>query len=165
MHKLTIEQWINDTIVGSESDWMIAVFKVAGIFTDGNGIKRQVVSQHSQFYRAVDWTIQSSKRKLKFNKMKFIPFAGGDSSAGISAHIHAFIEISPQSSFAASRSVLNDYWDDMPRRAFKTAVTPLLWTDKLDKSQAKNHIYYCSRYEGFIMGADKVLVNLKSCHL
>jgi hypothetical protein len=164
MGKLTIEQWISNTIEKSKSDWMIAVFKLEGSFTDANGIKRQVLSQQRQFYRALDWTIQSSRRKLKC-EISFIPFIGGDPSLGIATHIHAFVEIPPKVEFLAARSVLNDYWQDMPERTFKTAVVPFMWSEMLDKSQALNHIYYCSRYEGFIKGADKVLFELKSCLL
>jgi hypothetical protein len=165
MKNLTVEQWINDTIEESESDWIIAVFKAKGTFTDAGGVKRQVVSLKKQFHRSIAWAITASRRKLKCNEMRFVPFIGGSRSLGIAAHIHAFIEIPPSTDYQATRGILNNYWDVMPRRSFKTDVEPILWSEQLDKSRAKCHIYYCSRYENFIKGTDKVLFEMKSCLL
>ena len=165
MNNLTVEQWINDTIEESESDWIIAVFRAKGTFTDAGGVKRQVVNLKKEFHRGIDWTITASRRKLKFNEMRFVPFIGGSRSLGIAAHIHAFIEMQPSSDYHAARGVLNNYWDDMSRRSLKAAVEPILWSEQLDKSRAKCHVYYCSRYENFIKGTDKVLFEMKSCLL
>lgn len=165
----TIRQWVNENIESDDSQWLIVVLKVTGRFLDTNGVSRQIVNELSypKLLRAVDWTISTVRRKLHTDDMRFIPFIGGDSKKGVSTHVHAFIEIPSGKSVYRLIELLTKFWDQFCKRLFKTELKSKVWYEPLQKHMAKNHTYYCTRYEGktFMSGDEKVLVECDSCCL
>ena len=164
-----LEFWINSVVTDSKNRWFISVFKVNGSIKDNSGCNRRVVNQLSlgRFYKAIDWTISSTRRNRNFKTMKFIPFIGGDKESGITPHIHGFIEIPDYEMKWELHDRLKRNWSSMCRHSFKTEVDSELWLNELDISRTRNHSKYCLRYEGntFLNGTEKVLFELDSCLL
>jgi hypothetical protein len=164
-----IQRWIGNTLTFSDTDWFIGVFKISGMYKDDYGVYRQIVNESSlsRFYKAVDWTITTTRRKVKTPKMRFIPFIGGNKEFQVSTHVHAFIEIPNKEKYWLLHDTLKKNWNIFPNRSYKgiEKVTSDLWLMNLDKSLIKNHTSYCLRYEGkdFLNGTEKVLFNCKSC--
>jgi len=164
-----VQRWIGHTLSQSDSDWLIGVFKINGIYEDKLGIPHQILNQSTlpRFYKTVDNTIKDTRRRTNLPNLKFIPFIGGDKILGINAHIHAFIEIPKIEKKWKLHDVLQKNWTTYANRVFKDAevINPVLWLQDLDKSRIGNHLSYCQRYEGstFFKGTEKVLFECKSC--
>jgi hypothetical protein len=158
--------WITQVLTTSTTDWSIAVFKVRPQHCD-EITERQLLTEDSlpKFYRAIDWTINASREKLKSRKMRFIPFRGGSAQENVAAHVHAFIEIPSERSYEDTESCIKHFYRLMCPRSLKIEVYEDLWMQSLDKSRAKSHVAYCNRYEGysFLVGTEKLLLECKSC--
>lgn len=165
----SIQQWVNANITDDDSQWLIVVLKIRGRFLDDSGVSRQIVNQYSypRMLKAVDWTISTVRRKLGTKDMRFIPFVGGDSGKGVSTHIHAFVEIPTGKSASNVVELLSKFWSQYSKRTLQNDLTAKVWFEPLQKHLAKNHLYYCTRYEGksFMCGDEKILVECTSCHL
>ena len=163
----TTNEWICNSIKESDTDWLIAVFKIRGHYIDSSGIHRQIVNSSSigKLQKSVDWTIQSLRRKLNSSSMKFVPYIGGDRELKVASHVHALIQVPENQSMQIVATELNRYWSQMTVRAFKQSVVASVWIDQLDKNRVMNHAYYCERYEGQtdLKGSEKVMFEWKSC--
>ena len=162
-----IQKWINNILTQSINQWFICVFKINGSFKDDLGCSRKMINELSlgKFYKAVDWTISTTRRNKYSKNMKFIPFIGGDKEKEINPHIHGFIEIPNYEMKWDLHDRLKRNWNSMCRHSFKSEVDSELWLNELDKTRIQNHQRYCLRYEGdtFLHGTEKVLFELTSC--
>ena len=162
-----IQKWIGSVLTNSTNHWFISVFKINGSFKDDLCCYRKMINELSlgKFYKAVDWTITTTRRNKHNKNMKFIPFIGGDKESGITTHIHAFIEIPNYEMKWELNDKLKKNFNTMCRHSFKSDVDSDLWLNELDKSQIQKHQRYCLRYEGntFLHGTEKVLFELTSC--
>lgn len=164
-----VHKWIGSVLTSSNSEWYICVFKINDSFKDDFGCSRKMINKLSlgKFYKAVDWTISTTRRNKNSKNMKFIPFIGGDKNKEITPHIHGFIEIPNYEMKWDLHDRLKRNWKSMCRHSFKSDVNCDLWLSELDKTRIQNHQRYCMRYEGdtFLHGTEKVLFELKSCLL
>jgi hypothetical protein len=159
--------WIGESL--DNSQWFISVFKVTGRYKDDSGINRQLVNQNTlpKLFKAVDWTITTTRRTMKIPRMKFIPFLGGSKENQVALHIHAFIEIPKPSEKWSLHDELKKNWQIYTNRVFvkNVELSQELWLQELDTTRSRNHLWYVQRNEGqdFMFGAEKVLYECKSC--
>ena len=156
--------WIGESL--DNSQWFISVFKVTGRYKDDSGINRQLINKNTlpKLFKAVDWTITTTRRTMKIPKMKFIPFLGGSKENQVALHIHAFIEIPCQEKKWSLHDELKKNWQIYTNRVFAKNVEQELWLQELDVTRSRNHLWYVQRNEqDFVFGAEKVLYECKSC--
>ena len=158
--------WIGESL--DNSQWFISVFKVTGRYKDDSGINRQIINKNTlpKLFKCVDWTITTTRRKMKIPKMKLIPFLGGSKNCQVAIHIHAFIEIPKPSEKWSLHDELKKNWHIYTNRIFTKNIelSQELWLDELDTTRSRNHLWYVQRNEqDFMFGAEKVLFELKSC--
>jgi hypothetical protein len=159
--------WIGESL--DNSQFFISVFKVTGRYKDGFGINRQLINKNTlpKLFKAVDWTITTTRRTMNQKTMKFIPFIGGTKENQIAIHIHAFIEIPCQEQKWPLHDELKKNWKIYTGRVFDKSIelSQELWLQELDTTRSRNHLWYVQRNEGqdFMFGAEKVLYECKSC--
>ena len=158
--------WIGESL--DSSHFFISVFKVTGHYKDDFGINRQLINKNTlpKLFKAVDWTITTTRRKMKIPKMKFIPFLGGSKENQVALHIHAFIEIPKPSEKWLLHDELKKNWKIYTCRifTFNIEISQELWLQELDTTRSRNHLWYVQRNEqDFVFGAEKVLYECKSC--
>jgi len=162
-----VQRWIGESL--DSSSWFISVFKVTGRYKDDSGINRQIINKNTlpKLFKAVDWTITTTRRTMKIPRMKFIPFLGGSKENQVALHIHAFIEIPKPSEKWPLHDELKKNWQIYTNRVFAKSVelSQELWLQELDTTRSRNHLWYVQRNEGqdFMFGAEKVLYECKSC--
>jgi hypothetical protein len=159
--------WIGESL--DNSQWFISVFKVTGRYKDGTGINRQLINKNTlpKLFKAVDWTITTTRRTMKIPKMKFIPFLGGSKENQVALHIHAFIEIPKPSEKWLLHDELKKNWKIYTCRifTFNIEISQKLWIQELDTTRSRNHLWYVQRNEDreFSFGVEKLLLDCKSC--
>lgn len=162
----TIREWINEVLTESESEWVIAVFKLNGGFMDGSGRSRQSINEMSlpRVLKSLDWTITTTRRKLGSKSMRFVPFIGGDEKTGVNTHIHSIIEIPPHSNIYELSDTLNRYWSEYSAKSVQGDIKSEVWINPMDLDKSRNHLYYVTRFEGdsYSFGDEKVLIQCKS---
>lgn len=167
----TVQNWIEQSLLGSNEDWYISVFKLSGTYRDGFGLNRQVFNDLTQgrVLRSLDATINITRGKIK-SDFKFIPFIGGNRNSDIrvARHIHAFIEIPKNCNKDKFEKFLIKNWSIYPRRYLKMNLESNLWLQTLDKNRIKTHLKYCTRQEDLefyeeLYGDSKVLLECNSC--
>jgi hypothetical protein len=162
----TIREWINEVLTESDTEWVIAVFKLNGGFMDGSGISRQTINELSfpRMLKSLDWTITTTRRKLGNKTMRFVPFIGGDKESGVNVHIHAFVEIPKNSNVYELNDNLKRYWKMYSEKSLQKSIKSEVWIQPYKKELDKKHTYYVTRYEGnsFMYGDEKVLIECKS---
>jgi hypothetical protein len=163
----TIRDWLEQSLINSDTNWYFSTFKVIGTYRDVLGVRRQIFNDLSEpkILRALDWTITNYRRTYKY-QFRFVPFSGGSKELGINKHIHAFIElplIIDESEF--SKTIRNS-WTNYLSKSLKCFCTSDVWFQKYDQSKG-NAIRYCSRQEDIsffreLQGDSKVLVSSSS---
>jgi len=163
----TIRDWLEHSLINSNSDWYFSTFKVMGSYMDALGTRRQVFNDlsESRINRALDWTIGGIRRTYKY-QFKFVPFIGGSKELGINKHIHAFIEIPPMIDECEFSKAIRNSWTNYLSKSLKCFCTSDVWFQKYDQSKG-NAIRYCSRQEDIsffreLQGDSKVLVSSSS---
>lgn len=168
----TIQNWIEHSLLTSNDDWYISVFKLSGMYRDGFGLNRQVFNELTQgrVIRSLDATINITRGNIK-SDFKFIPFLGGNRNSDIrvARHIHAFIQIPKNCNKDKFQKFLIKNWSVYPKRYLKTNLESNLWLQTLDKNRIKTHLKYCTRQEDLefyeeLFGDSKVLLECQSCH-
>ncbi len=161
--KYSINDWIQETVNASSSDWIVLTFRADGYVLNGHG-KRQSVwgdgatCSRERVLKALDWTMTEFKRKHG-RSLNFVSYLGGEQSAGIFPHIHALLESPLNLEEVQIKENLSQLWKKKLWKTLNAAIQSSVHVEKLKSS--KQYSSYCSRFEGttFKLGDEKVLVN------
>jgi hypothetical protein len=152
---------INNWICESNKRWFLATLRIA----PPKGYNFEATKP--RIYKAVRWTHARLARAYQLKvKPAFIPFWGGEPSAGVGLHIHALLE-HPDSvcNIAEFRTEVNQIFQTLLVKAFRQSVRAEYWLRTNDETQSLHkHLNYCMRHEGGSVGVgvDKLIVDLLS---
>ena len=161
--KYSINDWIQETVNASPSDWMVLTFRCDGYVLNGHGKSQSVwhdgaTCSRERVIKALDWTITEFKR-AHGRRLNFVSYLGGEQSAGVFPHIHALLESPLDMEEVQLKENLSQLWK---KKLWKTLNAPIQSSVHVEKLKtSERYISYCGRYEGitFKLGDEKVLVN------
>ena len=158
-----ITRWISNTIIESESTWLVLVFRVDGTIKLANKTKKSVwaqgcVSAFENTKCVLSWTITECRRRYD-RKMRFAGFVGGEPSIGVFPHIHALLELPQHTTPQEIVDYLDSLWSRKLKKKLKQIVVSSVTYEVM--KDANKFTSYCSRNEGgtFLMGDEKVILN------
>lgn len=158
-----INDWINNTIITSNSKWWVITFRCDGSVVNGHFKKLSVWNDSitcpiEKVKTALSWTITEFRRKHG-RHLKFVAYLGGEISLDIYPHIHALLEQPIGIDAFETNQILERLWKNKLTKTLKTSVSSSVHIENLQSSIYYTH--YCGRWEGttFNLGDAKVIVN------